>query len=46
MLGTGNPVKINQPTTDKPVDFPSTIWKNGDHYNFVAQVRGSALWSS
>merc|ERR1712137_1693 len=21
----------------KPIDFPSTIWKNGDHYNFIAQ---------
>lgn len=20
-----------------PVDFPSTIWKNGDHWNFIAQ---------
>ena len=20
-----------------PVDFPSTIWQNGDHYNFIAQ---------
>jgi hypothetical protein len=32
----GNPVQIDLKGA-KPIDFPSTIWKNGDHYNFVAQ---------
>ena len=31
----GNPVQILNQT--KPVDFPSTIWKNGDHWNFIGQ---------
>jgi len=38
----GDPVKITCQNMTKgarngPVDFPSTIWKNGDHYNFIAQ---------
>ena len=39
----GDPVNISgQNLTTKgapnaPVDFPSTIWQNGDHYNFIAQ---------
>jgi hypothetical protein len=38
----GDPVVIHgQNMTKKahngPVDFPSTIWKNGDHWNFIAQ---------
>lgn len=38
----GDPVLIhndfvNGTKVEKPVDFPSTIWKNGDHYNFIAQ---------
>jgi hypothetical protein len=39
----GDPVLISgQNLTTKgapnaPVDFPSTIWRNGDHYNFIAQ---------
>jgi len=32
----GDPVSIDYGGV-KPVDFPSTIWRNGDHYNFVAQ---------
>ena len=40
--GGGDPVNIiGQNMTKRahngPVDFPSTIWKNGDHYNFIAQ---------
>jgi hypothetical protein len=42
--GGGDPVLIHNDfvnktgaPVEKPVDFPSTIWKNGDHYNFIAQ---------
>lgn len=31
-----DPVKLDL-GSQKPIDFPSTIWKNGDHYNFIAQ---------
>lgn len=31
-----DPVKLNLGGR-QPIDFPSTIWKNGDHYNFIAQ---------
>ena len=33
----GDPVLIKSRPGQKPVDFPSTIWKNGDHWNFLAQ---------
>ena len=40
--GGGDPVVITGQNMTKgsrngPIDFPSTIWKNGDHYNFIAQ---------
>lgn len=40
--GGGDPVKLIGQNMTKgalngPVDFPSTIWKNGDHWNFIAQ---------
>jgi hypothetical protein len=31
-----DPVQIDLGSKE-PIDFPSTIWRNGDHYNFIAQ---------